>query len=138
MKPLLSIVSLAAVLGMTGCGVFSEINDERYSRNNAKGREWLSDQSMPAETNIGGNWHSGDWGYASFSQDGRRITGNLGNYAIKGVVSGNKAYLVASEDGWDYYSIILERDGEYSLKGRYSRSIPYQKWNRGDFRLERR
>ncbi len=68
---------------MTGCGVFSEINDDALLAQQCQGREWLSDQTMPAEINIGGNWHSGDWGYANFSQDGRRISGNLGNYAVK-------------------------------------------------------
>lgn len=130
------ILGLVACVALSGCGLFSGVREERYSRNNSKGNAWLSDQMLPAEINVSGNWQSRDWGKAFFSQTDRQVRGYLGDYPVEGVVSGNKAYLVLSQGGWQYYSVVLEMPGPSMLIGYYSRSIPYQSGNRGDIRLD--
>ena len=52
-------------------------------------------------------------------------------------VSGRKAYLLASQGGRYYYSIVLEMPSPNLLIGYYSRSIPYQSSSRRDIRLDR-
>ena len=56
---------------------------------------------------------------------------------MDGVVSGAKAYLLASPGGWYRYTIILEMPSPNLLIGYYSRSIPYQSSSRRDIRLDR-
>ena len=92
----------------------------------------------PAEVNVGGSWHSSDWGKAFLAQNDRTVNGYLGDYIIEGVVSGRKAYLLARDGDWYYYTIVLEMPAPQLLLGYYSRSIPYRSGNRGDIRLDRR
>lgn len=126
-----------ACLGLVGCEVFRDLSSERYSRNNSKGQAWLSDQQLPAETDVSGNWQSTDWGRTFLAQNGRTVRGYVGDYQAEGVVSGGKAYLVLSQGSWQYYSAILERPSPGLLIGYYSRSIPYRSSNRADMRLDR-
>ena len=90
------IVVLAVAASFSGCQSIRDFSQERYSRNNEFARAWLSDQILPAEINISGSWRSRDWGDSFFSQTDRMIKGSLGNYPVEGVVSGSKAYLLAS------------------------------------------
>jgi hypothetical protein len=131
----LLVVLVAASL--TGCQAIRNFSQERYSRNTESGHAWISDQILPAEINISGSWNSRDWGSAFFWQKDRTVKGNLGSYPVDGVVSGSKAYLLASSGGWYYYSIVLEMPAPNLLLGYYSRSIPYQSSNRRDVRLDR-
>jgi hypothetical protein len=120
----------------SGCSVVTEFNDARYNRNNKTGDNWLSDQSEPAAINIAGNWTSNDWGHASFTQSGRRITGTIGGYTAHGVASGNRAYLLIAQGEWYYYSAVLELQRPGLLTGRFSRAIPYVKSFGRPMRLE--
>jgi hypothetical protein len=56
---------------------------------------------------------------------------------VDGAVSGRKVYLLASQGGSYYYSIVLEMPSPNLLIGYYSRSIPYMSSNRRDIRLDR-
>lgn len=121
---------LCALLGcllVGGCSVISQFNAGRYDRHNALGDAWLSDQVLEPSINITGRYVSPDWGESFFSQYGRDVRGHLGDYPVKGVVSGNKVYLLVSESGWYYYSAILEMPQPGVLNGYYSRSVPYKK-----------
>ena len=136
MKGLLA-AAVAVALVFSGCGTFRDLSDERYVRNNEGGRAWLSDQMLPPEINISGAWTSDDWGKADFVQTGNAVRGRLGDYPVEGVVSGGKAYLLASEGGWYQYSVILEMPDPALLLGYYSRSVPYHSSGRSDIRLDR-
>jgi hypothetical protein len=120
----------------SGCSVVTEFNDARYNRNNKTGDNWLSDQSEPAAINIAGNWTSNDWGRASLSQSGRRVTGTIGSYTVHGVVSGERAYLLVAQGDWYYYSAVLELQRPGLLTGRFSRAIPFVKSVGRPMRLE--
>ncbi|MDX2082296.1 MAG: hypothetical protein SFU53_16045 [Terrimicrobiaceae bacterium] len=119
--------AVVAVALLAGCSIVREVNDGRYNRNNEAGDRWLSDQLEPAAINISGNWLSDDWGRGEFVQNGRRITGRLGDYDVRGVASGNQAYLLIASDEWYYYSAILQMPRPGLLTGRFSRMIPYVK-----------
>jgi uncharacterized protein YceK len=131
------LVVLAVALSFSGCQAIRNFSQQRHSRNNEIGYAWLSDQILSPDINISGPWRSRDWGIAFFSQADRTVRGNLGNYPVVGVVSGSKAYLLASSGGWFQYSVILEMPGPNVLVGYSSRSIPYRSSNRRDIRLDR-
>lgn len=130
--------ALAAVVCLGGCDTVREFTQERYSRNNDTGKAWLSDQILPPEINVAGDWNSSVWGSSFLSQDGAKVRGHLGDYPIEGVVSGKKAYLLASENGWYYYSIVLEMPAPNILIGYYARGVPYRTSARVDLRLDRK
>ena len=104
---------------------FSSCNKEKYQRNNAAGEAWLARHTQGARASIAGQWVSADWGNAALSQNGRRVTGTLGNYSVEGVVSGYKAYLLLKSNGWVYYTAELESFSAGSLVGLYSASVPF-------------
>jgi hypothetical protein len=135
LKDRLLVILLAASL--SGCQTLRKLSEERYSRNTALGHAWISDQIGPAEINVAGSWRSSEWGDGFLSQTDRALKGHLGGYPVDGVVSGKKAYLLASQGGWYYYSIVLEMPSPNVLLGYYSRSIPYKSSNRRDIRLDR-
>ena len=116
---------LLVLVAISGCSYVTEFNDARYNRNNKTGDNWLSDQSEPAAINVTGNWTSNDWGHASFTQTGRKITGTIGGYTVHGVASGARAYLLIAQGEWYYYSAVLEIQRPGLLTGRFSRAIPY-------------
>lgn len=125
------------LLALAGCETVRDFNRERYSRNNALGDAWLSDQMFPPEISIAGNWTSRSWGKAFFAQNDNRVRGYLGDYPVEGVVSGRKAYLLVSQGGWYYYSVVLEMPAPNVMIGYYSRSVPYEVNKRVDLRLDR-
>ena len=59
-----------------------------------KGEKWLDSKQEKPEINVSGTWTSPEWGIAMFKQNEREITGTLGDYPIKGVVSGSSIYLL--------------------------------------------
>lgn len=131
------VLLLAAVTLLAGCETVRDFNKERYSRNNALGDAWLSDQMFPPEISVSGNWKSAVWGKAFFAQTDNKVRGYLGDYPVEGVVSGRKAYLLVSQGGWYYYSVVLEMPAPDILIGYYSRSVPYEVNKRVDLRLDR-
>ena len=131
------LVVLALEASFTGCQTLRNLSEERYSRNTAFGHAWISDQILPAEINIAGSWKSRDWGDVFLSQTDRAVKGHVGAYPVDGAVSGRKVYLLASQGGRYYYSIVLEMPSPNLLIGYYSRSIPYMSSNRRDIRLDR-
>ena len=118
-----------------GCSAIEEFNTKRYDNHNALGDAWLSDQTEPPEVDISGAYKSDDWGPTYFSQNGTEVRGHLGDFPVRGVVSGRKAYLLVTEGGWYYYSAVLEMPRPGLLTGYYSRSVPYKRSARKDLLL---
>jgi hypothetical protein len=79
----------------------------------------------PPEINIAGKWHDAKgnykvgWGEGYLRQKENKISGAIGNYNVKGVVSGKKVYLVFLYGGFVYYTASLELLEEDLLVGNY-------------------
>lgn len=131
-RSLLLVVMLSS---FAACSAIEEFNTKRYDNHNALGDAWLSDQMGPPEIDISGSYKSDDWGRSYFSQNGAKVRGHLGDFPVKGVVSGQKAYLLVTEGGWYYYSAIVEMPRPGLLTGYYSRSVPYKRSARNDLLL---
>ena len=77
---------------------------------------WLKTISggKPPEIDISGRWRDIQgtgiftWGEGDLRQEQEKITGTIGDYAIKGLVSGKMVYLVFMYGGAAYYSARLE------------------------------
>lgn len=131
------LILALAVWALAGCETLTKFQSGRYSNNNDLGKAWLSDQILPPEVDVSGNWKSEVWGKSFLAQNGSEVRGTLGDYPVEGVVSGRKVYLLASQGGWYYYSIILEMPAQNILIGYYSRGVPYKTSGRVDLRLDR-
>ena len=131
----LIMVAIALIL-VSGCSFVREFNTGRHNENTKSGVTWLSDHMEPAGINIAGHWRSDDWGDAKFTQSGRDVGGRLGDYDVRGVVSGQRAYLLLSEGGWNYYRAVLETPVPGVLSGHFTRSVPYIKNLERPMRLE--
>ncbi len=87
---------------------------------------WLNTISggKPSEINITGKWHDAEgstyfgWGEGYLRQEQNKITGAIGNYNIKGVVSGKTVYLVFLSGGNVHYTARLEMSQDL-LTGNY-------------------
>jgi hypothetical protein len=77
---------------------------------------WLNAISggKPPEIDITGKWYDAQgstffgWGEGYLRQEQNKISGAIGNYNIKGVVSGKTVYLVFLYGGKVYYTARLE------------------------------
>jgi hypothetical protein len=117
MKIQAPVMLLAAGLALfqTSCQT-----QQKLEKNQAAAQAWLGEQHAAAHIRVAGNWFAEGWGKASFKQSGREVTGTLDTYEIKGVVSGNKAYLTAWESGKCYYALILSQTSANALSGSYT------------------
>ncbi len=86
---------------------------------------WLNTISggKPSEIDITGQWHDAEgdmfgWGKGYLSQEQNKISGNMGDYDIQGVVSGKIVYLVFLSHGKVYYTARLEMS-QNLLTGNY-------------------
>ena len=86
-----------------------------------KGNEWLESKKDRPEINISGTWVSPEWNIAFFKQQDKIIIGNIGDYPFKGVVSGNKVYLMMYRGEKADYFAELEVVDKDTLKGHYSK-----------------
>lgn len=121
MKALTSLLLVAVcLLALPACKTA-----QKYEQNRLAGDQWLSDKTRPASANISGNWYADDWGGGTLTQQGRNITGVLGQFDVKGVMSGSKVYLLISEGGWIYYTAVLDRTSAKRLNGFYSYTLPF-------------
>jgi hypothetical protein len=77
---------------------------------------WLVSISgnAPPALDISGKWYDAKnnfllgWGEGYLKQDQNHVSGAIGNYNIKGIVSGKKVYLVFIYGGSVYYTARLE------------------------------
>ncbi|MCX7868484.1 MAG: hypothetical protein N2322_00905 [Terrimicrobiaceae bacterium] len=129
---LIFIPLAAAALLLGACETVRDFNTMRKDRNNAPGDTWLSDQMESAQITVSGTYRVPGWGQAFLDQQGRNVRGYVGDYPVRGVVSGTKAYLLRMESGWYRYSMILEMPRPGVLVGYWSRAIPFRR----EFRRE--
>lgn len=89
-----------------------------------QGENWLASKADKPEMDVSGTWTSPEWGPASFKQDGKNVTGMLGDYPARGVVSGNVLYLMmyAGEKA-DYFAELKATDLN-TFNGVYSKYKP--------------
>ncbi len=88
---------------------------------------WLNTVSggQPPKIDISGKWHDANgnfmvgWGEGYLHQEQNTISGSIGSYNIKGVVSGKTAYLVFLSGGAVYYTARLELFEDGILNGNY-------------------
>lgn len=107
------------VAGLALCQMSCQ-TQEKIAKNQAAAQSWLGAQSLESHLRVAGNWSAGEWGSAKFIQTGRNITGTLDTYEIKGVVSGNKAYLTAWDSGKCYFALIISQSSANVLTGTYT------------------
>ncbi len=84
-----------------------------------KGEKWLNSKQGNPEVNISGAWVSPEWGVGKFEQNEREITGTLGDYPVKGVVSGSNIYLLMFWGDKVDYSAELKALDSNTFQGSY-------------------
>ena len=105
-----AIVLLLVSAVLSACGVAM-----------TEGEKWLDSQKDAPEMNIAGMWDSPEWGKANFKQEKREISGMLGDYPVRGVVSGNNLYLLMYAGDKVHYSAKLKASDENTFQGSYSK-----------------
>ena len=86
---------------------------------------WLTTVSggEAPQIDITGKWHDPQaWGEGYLRQEQNKITGIIGSYNIKGIVSGKIVYLVFLYSGYVYYTARLEMYQDI-LTGNYFKAI---------------
>jgi hypothetical protein len=93
-----------------------------------EGKAWLSANTEPAQVNVNGNWHAGEWGLITLTQaDGSRdVTGKVETFAISGVVSAKNVFLLFSEKGRVLYSVEVSPEGSIALAGHYADGLSWK------------
>ncbi len=86
-----------------------------------KGQTWLDTKKDNPTINVTGSWTSPEWGSARLKQDGRDVSGALGDYPVTGVVSGDSLYLIMYSGKSIDYSAELKAVDNNTLKGSYSK-----------------
>ena len=88
----------------------------------ARGLKWLDTKTAQPEIDVSGIWNSPEWGSeAKFEQKGNEVTGTLGGYPVRGVVSGNRLYLLMYSGEKIHYSADLKTSDQNTLTGVYSK-----------------
>ena len=113
------------VAGLVLCQVSCQ-TQQQIAKNQAAANEWLNVQKAGANIQVSGKWMSTEWGAATLKQSGREITGTIDTYEVKGVASGNKAYLTTWDSGKCYYAVILSQSGKNVLTGSYTDGPSYK------------
>lgn len=88
---------------------------------------WLKEiaGNTPPAVDITGRWRDAKgnyfmgWGEGFLRQDQDKVSGIIGNYNVKGVVSGKTVYLVFISGGNVYYTARLEMLDKNTLIGNY-------------------
>ncbi len=86
-----------------------------------KGQAWLDSKKDNPTINVSGAWASTEWGSSTFKQEGKNVSGVLGDYPAKGVVSGDTLYLLMYSGSKVDYSAELKALDNNTLKGSYSK-----------------
>jgi hypothetical protein len=103
------VLIMGAALFLQSCGVPM-----------TKGENWLASKTDKPEMNVSGTWSSPEWGDATLKQEGKDITGMLGDYPVKGVASGNGLYLMMYSGDKVHYFAELKAADKSTFKGLYS------------------
>lgn len=108
------LVLVGVVFCQLGC------QNQNLAQKQVAAEQWLNQQPAGSSIRVSGNWFSQEFGKATFSQSGNRISGILDTYEIKGVASGDKLYLTAWDSGKCYYALVLTRITSNIFKGSYT------------------
>jgi hypothetical protein len=86
------------------------------------GKKWLDSKNDRPEINISGIWASPEWGAVILKQEKKDIVGVVGDYPVRGVVSGNSIYLLMlyKDDSVHYFAELKASDNN-TFKGFYSK-----------------
>ncbi len=103
------MVIVSSALCLQACGVSM-----------IKGENWLASKTVTPDVDVSGSWSSQEWGSANLKQEGKNITGTLGDYPAKGVVSGNDLYLLMYSGDKVHYFAELKAADKNTFKGLYS------------------
>jgi hypothetical protein len=115
------MLAAAALFALTSCQT-----EKTLAANQSAAQAWLDGQTASARIQVSGSWFAEGWGKANLKQSGRTITGTIDTYEVKGVVSGNKAYLTTWDSGKCYYAVILTQSGKNVLTGTYTDGPAYK------------
>ncbi len=109
--------SFCKVILLVSCGLFLVSCGMAMT----KGQTWLDSKKDNPTINVSGSWTSPEWGAARFTQVDRNVSGALGDYPVKGVVSGDTLYLLMFSGSKVDYSAELKALDKNTLKGSYSK-----------------
>jgi uncharacterized lipoprotein NlpE involved in copper resistance len=114
MKNIILGLSILLILSLMSCRT-SAVNIPNYEA-------WLGAQDLPSQMDVSGKWYAGDslsggWGDANLVQQGRNVSGTLGLYSVKGVVSQTTLFLEIISQGHVYYTAKLDMKNDGSLSG---------------------
>jgi hypothetical protein len=86
---------------------------------------WLAAHTDPAKINVSGTWNSEKWGDIVLYRDAAsgQLKGHADEWHIRGVVSGNRVFLLFTSFGEVNYSAILTADSDGTLDGSYSKRL---------------
>ena len=86
---------------------------------------WLAAHSDPAKINVSGTWNSEKWGDIVLYRDSAsgQLKGHADEWHIRGVVSGNRVFLLFISFGEVKYSAILTANNDGGLDGSYSKRL---------------
>ena len=131
--PLLLLVAFAFVSLTSGCAL-----NEKYSKNSSDAQAWLqANNKRPAKTNFEGVYYSPDWGTVVLKQHDGKLTGGISYYKVKGIATGNSAFLVLVDDEWAGHTMILKRKNFETVCGSFSRHMPYVEQGSKPVRLDK-
>jgi len=103
------VLIISSALFLQACGVSM-----------TKGENWLASKTDKPAMDVSGAWSSPEWGIANLKQEGKNITGMLGDYPLKGVVSGDDLYLLMYSGDKVHYFAELKATDKNTFKGLYS------------------
>jgi hypothetical protein len=86
---------------------------------------WLAAHSDPAKINVSGTWNSEKWGDIVLYRDAAsgQLKGHADEWHVRGVVSGNRVFLLFTSFGEVNYSAILTAENDGALDGSYSKRL---------------
>lgn len=96
-----------------------------------EGKAWLNANTAPAEINVNGVWHAGEWGLITLDQaaGSRDVTGTVktdANFVVLGVVSANKVLLLFTDKGRVWFSAEVSPERSNSLAGHYTDGLSWK------------
>jgi hypothetical protein len=136
MKTIASLLGVVALgLSLSSCTFLHE----KYAANEKASVAYLADKKTgTARINIEGVWYAPGWGAVVLNQEGSKVTGAFNDYfAVDGVVSGRKAFLILTDDDWREYTVELTSKGREKLVGFYSAHVPFSESDQKEIVLTR-
>ena len=136
MKTLATVLCPLALVIFSSCG----LQHAKYEKNESATVAYLSEKkSAPARMNIEGAWYSPEWGIVLLNQEaGGKLTGIFAEYLhVRGVVSGQHAFLALVDDSWIEYTVELKRKSWDVLTGHYSAHTPFSPHDQKEITLLR-